>query len=204
MRIIVTAGPTREYIDPVRFITNASSGRMGCAIAELAAAAGHEVTLVLAEGLPAPTGCRVVRFRSVDDLARALNERFAGCDVLIMAAAVGDFRPKRRSADKISRRAGPITLELVPVEDIVASLARKKRPGQKIVAFAVEEGSAAQIAAAARGKLLDKNADYIVVNTPAAIAAQTSHACILAPDGVALPWADRPKQQLAEEIVRLL
>jgi phosphopantothenoylcysteine decarboxylase / phosphopantothenate---cysteine ligase len=198
MRIVVTAGPTREYIDSVRFISNASSGRMGFAVAAAAAAAGHEVTLLAGPvELPPPTGCQVVRFVSVEDLSAALAARFADCDALVMTAAVGDFRPERRVDGKIPRRGGAVTARLVPTEDVLAGLARGKRPGQVVVAFAVEDPPPAAAEAKAR-------ADLVVVNTPAAMGAQESDACILGSAGVLLPWGRRTKQELAEEVVKLL
>ncbi len=209
MRILVTAGPTREYIDIVRFITNASSGQMGCAIATAAAQAGHEVTLLIGPAASMATGVvpdstEVVPFTTGDDLKAALGERFDTCDVLIMAAAVGDFRPEKTHLRKLPRSGGPVTLRLIPTEDILAGLGRRKRDDQIIIAFAVEDAPDERIEAGAREKMAGKNADYIVVNTPAAMAAEQSHACILSPDGVVLPWAGRSKHQLAEEIVRLL
>jgi phosphopantothenoylcysteine decarboxylase/phosphopantothenate--cysteine ligase len=210
MRIIVTAGPTREHIDSVRFITNASSGQMGCAVAAAAARAGHDVTLLLGEG----AGVRISRedlakitivpFVSVQDLKSALERRFDDCDALVMAAAVGDFRPEKPLPFKLRRRSGPITIKLYPTEDILAGLGQRKREGQIIVAFAVEDAPADQIETKAREEMIDKNADYVVVNTPAAMAADHSHACILSRESVVLPWADRPKQALAAEIVALL
>jgi phosphopantothenoylcysteine decarboxylase/phosphopantothenate--cysteine ligase len=238
MRIIVTAGPTREYIDSVRFITNASSGQMGCAVAAAAARAGHEVTLLLGGGKmgTGSAGClavpvpflpagekdkmgtvpnsnsgtvpiwpfSVVPFVSVQDLKAALEQRFDQCDALVMAAAVGDFRPEKILPYKLSRRGGPITLKLYPTEDILAGLGQRKRAGQIIVAFAVEDAPAEQVEAKARAEMIEKNADFVVVNTPAAMAAHHSHACILSREAVVLPWADRPKQALAEHIVALL
>jgi phosphopantothenoylcysteine decarboxylase/phosphopantothenate--cysteine ligase len=204
MKVIVTAGATREYIDPVRYITNASSGKMGCAVAAAAVEAGHSVTAVLAQGVPAPPGCDVVRFAGVDDLAAAIDERFAECDALVMAAAVGDFRPETPSPVKLPREGGPIKLTLLPVADILAALGRRKRSGQTIVAFAVRQGTPDELVPAARDKLARKGADFIVVNTPEAMAADESTACILSPEGVALGWAVRPKRELAEEIVALL
>ena len=275
MRIIVTAGPTREYIDSVRFITNASSGQMGCAVAEAAARARHEVTLLLGEGansvgcadssrrgcfrreesahgIPAqaePSGQQdsvcssqtsstpycVVPFVSVQDLKADLEERFDQCDALVMAAAVGDFRPEKILPYKLSRRDGPMTLKLYPTEDILAGLGQRKRAGQIIVAFAVEDVTPEQVELAgealdgtflgesiagaradiegtlhaaveskARAEMIEKNADFVVLNTPAAMAADHSHACILSRGGIVLPWADRPKQVLAEHIVALL
>jgi len=212
MRIIVTAGPTREYIDTVRFITNASSGRMGCAVAAAAAKAGHEVTLLVGRGASAAgegaKGCRVVPFDTVDELKAALEERFAACDALVMAAAVGDFRPAQRYPAKLPRRGGPVTVKLIPTEDILGGLCQQKRPGQLVVAFAVEDaadaGDLEQLEANARHEMAAKGADYVVLNTPAAMGAEESSACILSPAGVVLPWAARPKTALAEEIVRLL
>ena len=205
MRIIVTAGPTREYIDSVRFITNASSGQMGYAVAAIAVEAGHDLTLLTGPvALSPPPGCRTVRFVTVADLAAALADRFADCDALVMAAAVSDFRLEMSFSGKLRRGAGPVQLRLVPTEDIVAALGTRKRADQTIVTFAVEAGDPARAEARARRKMTAKAADYVVVNSPAAIAAGESAACILSSDGVVLPWAERPKQDLAREIVNLL
>ena len=210
MRILITAGPTREYIDSVRFLSNASSGRMGCAVASAAASAGHDVTLLLGVGasacLPAELAARIetVRFTSVADLKSELLGRFGDCDALIMSAAVGDFRPEKTFASKLSRSAGPITLTLVPTEDLLAGASVGKRPGQRIIAFAVEDGQREQIEAKARDEMQRKGADFVVVNTPAAMAAEQSAACILSPDGIVVPWATRPKSELAQLIVALL
>ncbi len=205
MRIIVTAGPTREYIDTVRFITNASGGRMGCAVAEAAVRAGHDVTLLAGRLASAmPEDCEIISFDSVDDLKAALHERFDACDVLVMAAAVGDFRPAETYPAKLPRAGGPITIHLIPTEDILGGLREKKRDGQIVVAFAVEDGPEDQIEAKARAEMAAKAADYVVVNTPAALAAEKSRACILSADAVVLPWATRRKKQLAEEIIKLM
>ena len=203
MRMLVTAGPTREYLDDVRFLTNASSGRMGCAVASAALRAGHEVTLLLGPcAAAAPAGCEVVPFVSVDELKAALHERFAACDALVMAAAVGDFRPERRQPGKLARSAGPVTLTLVPTEDVLAGVAGQKRPGQVVVAFAVEAGGREDTEAKSRKELAEKGADRVVVNGPAAMGAEASEACVLGPDGVVLPWAVRAKEELAEALVR--
>lgn len=203
MNVIVTAGPTREYIDTVRFITNASSGTMGYAVAAAAAAAGHSVTLLSGHvGLEAPAGCQRTMFSSVGDLKRALDERFDACEVLVMAAAVGDFRVDKPYPSKLRRRGGPIVLRLFPTEDILAGLGRRKKPGQTIIAFAVEDGTHEAIEAKARAEMSVKNANFVVVNTPSAMASQASHAAILSESGLVLPWADRPKAELAHEIVK--
>lgn len=206
MKIIVTAGPTREYIDPVRFISNGSSGRMGLAVAKAAAALGHQVTLVWGP-LPVPQdlpGVGVVPFVSVADLKRELDSRFADCDALVMSAAVGDFAPATVLDRKIPRAGGPVTVTLLPTPDVLASVAKGKRPGQVVVAFAVEDGPEAEITEKARQELAAKHADFVVVNTPAAMAAPSSKACIMSSAGLVLPWASRPKDRLAAEIVRVL
>jgi phosphopantothenoylcysteine decarboxylase/phosphopantothenate--cysteine ligase len=146
----------------------------------------------------------VVPFVSVQDLKSALEQRFDQCDALVMAAAVGDFRPEKILPHKLSRRGGPITLKLYPTEDILGGLGRRKRAGQIIVAFAVEDAPAEQIESKARAEMIEKNADFVVVNTPAAMAADHSPACILSREAVVLPWGDRAKQALAQQIVALL
>jgi len=205
MRILVTAGPTRQYIDSVRFITNASSGRMGCAVAAEAVRAGHEVTLLLGPvSAEPPAGCRLERFVSVADLKGALEASFHACDALVMAAAVGDFVPERPSDTKLARSAGPVTIRLLPTEDLLAGLRGRKRTGQVVVAFAVEEGPRERTEAKARAEMSAKGADFVVVNTPGAMGGDSSLACILASDGIALPWANRPKRELAETVISIL
>jgi len=176
-----------------------------------ALAAGHQVTLLLGEGasdaaraMLAGADIQVVPFVSVSDLRQGLEERFAQCDALIMAAAVGDFRPEKILPAKLRRRSGPITLRLFPTEDILAGVAAKKKGGQVVIAFAVEDAPPGQIEAKARAEMVDKNADYVVVNTPAAMGAQRSRACILSRDAFVLEWSDRPKETLARKIVKLL
>ena len=209
LKIIVTAGATREYIDSVRFISNASSGLMGCCVAA-AAAAEHDVTLLIGgAGPPANIaadldGVEIVKFTSVADLKDKLTRRFADCDVLVMSAAVGDFRPAEPIEGKIPRSGGPITLRLEPTEDILAGLSAIKRSDQVVVAFAVEDGSRDQIEAKARGEMHAKGASCVVVNTPAAMGNDESEACVLSADGLLAPWADRPKEALARLIVALL
>jgi len=205
MKVLVTAGPTREWIDDVRFITNASSGRMGYACAAAAAEAGHDVTLIAGPvAIDPPAGVEVVRIETVADLKSALAGRFAACDALIMAAAVGDFTVEQRREGKIPRSGGAVTIRLTPTDDLLAGVAATKRPGQTIVAFAVEAGSPAQAEAKARAEMSAKGADFVVVNRPAALAAADSAAAVCSPDGVVVPWARRPKEDLAARIVALL
>lgn len=205
MRIIITAGPTREYIDDVRFISNASSGRMGYAVAAAAAAAGHDVTLLAGPvALADPPGCEVVRFVSVEELRAALAERFGGCDALVMTAAVGDFRPERRVAGKIPRAGGPVDVRLVPTEDVLASVTATRRAGQVVVAFAVESLPEPDAQAKALAEMQAKGADVVVVNGPEAMQSDASRACMLGVGGVLLKWDTRPKAELAQEIVLLI
>ena len=205
MRILVTAGPTREYIDTVRFISNASSGRMGFAIAAAATRAGHAVTLLAGPvPLTPPYGVTVVRFQSVADLEAELNEHFEHCDAMVMAAAVGDFYIPNPPAKKLRRQDGAITLTLHPTEDILAGAAKRKRPAQVVAAFAVEDGTHEEMQTKARDELGRKGADFVIVNTPVAIAAAESLACILSADSILLPWASRTKDELAMHIVAAL
>ena len=209
LKIIVTAGPTREYIDSIRFISNASSGLMGCEVAA-AAADAHDVTLLIGGGgvpagiAPRLESVRVAPFGGAGDLKEKLIRLFDDCDVLVMAAAVGDFRPTEPFEGKIPRSGGPLTLRLEPTEDILASLGAGKRSDQIVVAFAVEDGPREQIEAKALAEMEAKGADCVVVNTPSAMGCDESEACILIGDGAGLPWACRPKAVLACEIVRLI
>ena len=193
---------------------------MGCAVAAAAMMAGHRVTLLLGEGVDrgarglvadaaeraAAAWVKIVYFVSVDNLRAAVEREFASADALVMAAAVGDFRPDPASVSptKLSRRGGPITLRLVPTEDILAAVGATKRRRQRIVAFAVEDGPDGEIESKARREMLEKHADFVVLNPPAAMGSPVSRACILSRNGVALPWGDRPKETLAAEIVNLL
>ena len=202
MRVIVTAGPTRESIDSVRFITNASSGKMGYACAAAAVAAGHDVTLITGPvSLPAPAGCTVIRIVTVEELQAALEKEFPMCDALIMTAAVGDFSVENRTPHKISRKDGPITIRLTPTPDILAGVTAHRRAGQIIVGFSVEDRHDQAKAAA---EMTDKRCDYMVLNPPSAMMGDESDACILSGKGIVLPWGRRSKQELAERIVGLL
>jgi phosphopantothenoylcysteine decarboxylase/phosphopantothenate--cysteine ligase len=146
----------------------------------------------------------MVRFVTVDDLRAVLAERFGQCDALVMTAAVGDFRPERRVAGKIPRAGGPVTVRLVPTEDILAGLMADKRPGQVVVAFAVESLPPADAAAKAQAEMRAKGADFVVVNGPEAMDATQSRACVLGAAGVVLDWDVRSKEELGRQIVRLV
>lgn len=174
-------------------------------MASAAAAAGHDVTILMGPtAVAVPQGCCTVPFVSVADLHRELAGRFEQCDVLIMAAAVGDFLVEAIAPRKIARADGPLTIRLISTDDILATVTAGKRGDQVVVAFAVEDGPPAEIEAKVRAEMAAKSADYTVVNTIEAIAAEESYACILSPAGVVLPWGNRAKKDLAAEIVRLL
>ena len=163
LRVLVTAGGTREGIDPVRYIGNRSSGRMGLALAERARKRGAEVTVICANvNLPAPAGVRRVDVESTVDLARACREQFPAHDLLLMAAAPADFTVADTSNEKLSRTGGEFTLTLVPTEDILAGLAANRIDGQTVVGFAAQHGRDA--IGRARQKLERKGADMIVLN----------------------------------------
>jgi phosphopantothenoylcysteine decarboxylase/phosphopantothenate--cysteine ligase len=162
LRVLVTAGGTREPIDPVRFIGNRSSGRMGIALAAAAARRGAEVTLIAANvALPAPAGVRRVDVETAAQLAAAARAELAATHVLLMAAAPADFRAAEVASGKLERN-GALDLRLEPTEDILASLTASRTPEQTIVGFAAEHGGDA--VERARGKLGRKNADLIVLN----------------------------------------
>jgi phosphopantothenoylcysteine decarboxylase/phosphopantothenate--cysteine ligase len=164
LRVLVTAGGTREPIDPVRFIGNRSSGRMGLALAAAALRRGAEVTLVAANvALPAPPGVNRVDVSTAAELAAASRDAFAESHVLLMAAAVADFRPRTAAAGKLAREgSGELSLELESTEDVLAGLGAARREDQTLVGFAAEHGG--DIVGRARAKLDRKRIDAIVVN----------------------------------------
>jgi phosphopantothenoylcysteine decarboxylase / phosphopantothenate---cysteine ligase len=163
VRVLVTAGGTREPIDSVRYIGNRSSGRMGFALAAQAARRCAEVTIVAANvELAPPLGVTVIEVETAAQLASACAREFEACDVLLMAAAVADFRPRDVAAHKLKKDAGAPRVELEPTEDVLSALAAKRRPGQVVVGFAAEHGDGAL--AYGRGKLERKRLDAVVVN----------------------------------------
>lgn len=161
LKIVVTAGGTREPIDPVRFISNRSSGKQGHALAAEAAARGAEVVLVTTTDLPAPPGVEVVRVETAAEMEAAVLSRSDAVDVVVMAAAVADFRPASPAKEKIKKAAGPPEIVLEPTTDILAELGRRRRPGQTVVGFAAETGDPV---ARASEKLARKGIDLVVAN----------------------------------------
>jgi phosphopantothenoylcysteine decarboxylase/phosphopantothenate--cysteine ligase len=160
--VLVTAGGTREPLDPVRFIGNRSSGKMGYALAEAAHSRGAKVILISGpSALQPPAHCELVKVTTADQMRQAVLERMTEATLIIKAAAVADYRPVTVSEQKLKRASGPMTLELAPTEDILAEVVRRRRPGQLIVGFAAETENRMENG---RAKLLGKGADAIVVN----------------------------------------
>jgi phosphopantothenoylcysteine decarboxylase/phosphopantothenate--cysteine ligase len=184
LSVLITAGGTREPIDPVRFIGNRSSGKQGHALAEVAAARGATVTLVTTTQLPVPDDVARVQVGTAAEMHDAVMERSGDADVVVMAAAVADFTPVQVAADKIKKRDGVPVVELTPTVDILAELGARKAPGQTLVGFAAET---TDVVAHARQKLEAKGADLLVANDVAAdrvgFEHDTNEVLILHPDG---------------------
>jgi phosphopantothenoylcysteine decarboxylase/phosphopantothenate--cysteine ligase len=194
LHVVVTAGGTREPIDPVRFLGNRSSGKQGHALATEAAARGAKVTLVTTVGLPVPPGADVVRVETAAEMDEAVGRVASAADVVVMAAAVADFRPTAVAPQKIKKGDGVPEITLEPTVDILAGLGARKAPGQTLVGFAAETDRMRQNALS---KLVAKGADLIVANDVTAPGAgfehDTNHVVILNADGTEreVPLADK-------------
>jgi len=201
--ILITAGPTHEPIDAVRYLANRSSGAMGIALAEAARDAGHDVTLLLGPvSRDVPTAVAVVRFQSTQDLQNLLDEHFRACDVLIMAAAVADYRPRPRNSGqtKLERKGEGLTLELESTPDLVARCAASKRDDQTIIGFALEEPAA--LAARAQRKLKRKRLDAIIANPLKTMSAADIEATIYTAAGEKFEPGPMSKTDFAKWLVR--
>jgi phosphopantothenoylcysteine decarboxylase / phosphopantothenate---cysteine ligase len=228
--ILITSGPTRQYLDPVRYLSNASSGRMGAALAAAAIEAGHRVTIVSGPvHVEYPAGAEVVWVVSTEDMLAACQKVFPGCDGLIAVAAPCDFRPADVAAQKIRKTGEPLRLELVETPDIVATLAAErgarsphpnplpkgegtelrplpkgegtKRTGQWIVGFALETEDQH---ARALHKLERKSCDLIVLNGPEAIHADQTRAEVLSGNGEVLGSFSGGKVDVAREVFEII
>ena len=199
MRILLTAGPTREPIDPVRYLGNRSSGQMGRAIAAAAVAAGHAVTAVLGPvSVPFPAGVRRIDVETTRQMHDAVLAEWPGHDLLVMAAAVADFQPRTVSAGKVER-GGPLTIELEPTEDILAAAGRLKRSDQRTVGFSLVDPADLQRSVE---KLRRKNADLIASNPIATMNSDGVAAVLLWPDGRTEELGYRTKAAFADELLR--
>ncbi|HJS42129.1 MAG TPA: bifunctional phosphopantothenoylcysteine decarboxylase/phosphopantothenate--cysteine ligase CoaBC [Gemmatimonadales bacterium] len=200
-RVVVTAGPTREHLDPVRVITNPSSGRMGYALAEAARARGADVVLVSGPTeLTPPHGLATKRVETTEDMQRALEALVPGADALIMSAAPADYRPKHAAPKKRPRGNGALTVELEATPDILASL--KRRKGMVVVGFALETGNGL---ANARTKMQNKALDFVILNDAtepgAGFEVPTNRVTILGRNGSQVDLPVLPKREVAERIL---
>ncbi len=201
-RVVVTAGPTRESIDPVRVVTNRSSGKMGYRVAEVAWERGAEVVLITGPvSLPAPAGVTLRRVESTRELEAAVRSELPAADVLVMAAAPADFRPSSPSSSKRARVDGAVAVPMEPTEDILSGTRDLRKPGSVMVGFALETGDAL---AKGRAKLERKDLDYIVVNDAlepgAGFEHDTNRVAVLGRDGDPQILPLQSKRDVAEAI----
>lgn len=206
-RVVVTAGGTREPIDPVRYLGNRSSGKMGNALARAAANAGADVTLITTVDPPRGVApLHVVRVETAASMARALDVALPGAAVLLMAAAVADYRPVRVSQDKIKKSSGALTLELAPTEDILVSVRDAPYRGTLfVVGFAAETSD---LLANAQKKVNEKGLDLIVLNDVSrddiAMGSDLNEVTVIDADGVVEEVRRAPKDEVAAAILRIV
>jgi phosphopantothenoylcysteine decarboxylase/phosphopantothenate--cysteine ligase len=201
--VVVTAGPTRESIDPVRVVTNRSSGKMGYRVAEAAWERGAEVVLISGPvALPAPVGVTVTRVETTKDLETAVAGALPSADVLVMAAAPADFRPASPSASKQPRSDGALAIPMEPTDDILSATVARRKAGSIIVGFALETGDAV---AKGRAKLERKHLDLIVVNDAlepgAGFDHDTNRVALLGRDGSLSILPLQSKREVADAIL---
>jgi phosphopantothenoylcysteine synthetase/decarboxylase len=210
MRILITAGGTREYIDPVRFISNASSGKMGYALARAALKAGHKVIFIAAPtSQKPPAEAKLINVETAAQMFEAVKKYFARCDCLIMAAAVADYTPARPASTKIQKSGKSLTIKLKPTADILKwagkqkqlNCQRAKERSKTVVGFALEDKA---VRVRAEKKLKDKSLDMIVANTPAAIGADKVNVQIKIPNSSWLEFQNATKSATANKIIRLV
>jgi phosphopantothenoylcysteine decarboxylase/phosphopantothenate--cysteine ligase len=208
MRFLITAGGTREYLDPVRFISNASSGKMGYALARAARRGGHEVTLITAPtALTPPAGVEIVPVESAAQMFAAVKEHFPACDCLIMAAAVADYTPAHPYRTKLKKQPARLLLELKPTPDILQWAGRKSRRStpprrpRTIVGFALEDKD---LRANGERKMREKHLDMIIANGPGAIGADTSTLQIKTARSDWVEIGTRSKTASARRIIRMI
>ncbi len=201
MRVLITAGPTREYLDDVRYLSNASSGKMGYALAHAAIDLGWETVLVTGPvDLAVPAGCEVHQVVTTSDMRETCLSLFPDCDGVIAAAAVCDYRPKERVEGKMSKIGGPIVVEMIETDDVLAELGAMKAD-RWVMGFALEAQNPRENALQ---KLRKKNCDWIVLNHPSAIAADTNSVELLAPDGESLATWEGTKTEVSRNLIEWL
>lgn len=201
-RILITSGPTRQYLDPVRYLTNASSGRMGAALAGAAVDRGHEVIVVSGPVQVAyPSAARVVDVVSTEELLAACRELFPVCDGLIGTAAPCDYRPVKVATQKIAKTGEPLVLHLIETPDVVATLGAEKRPDQWLVGFALETEDQRFRAIT---KMEKKSCDLMVLNGPEAMNSADNRVEILARDGQVVTTIAGSKPEVASGIIAII
>lgn len=205
IRCLITAGPTREFIDPVRFLSNPSTGKMGYALAEAAVAAGWTVDLVAGPvALKEPNNVILYPVVSAEEMFHHVDALFDACDVLIMAAAVSDFRPVQQHAQKQKKEKASMSIEFERTVDILKAMAQRKAH-QTVVGFAAETDN---VDASARSKLEAKRCDWIVANkvgeAGTGFAADTNKVTLIAADGSSLKIGPTTKAAIAKELIQLI
>ena len=202
MTFLITAGPTRETVDPVRYISNRSSGKMGYAIADAALDAGHDVILISGPvNLAPPRNAKFISVSTSDEMFDAVHQHADSSDVCVLCAAVADYKPAQVSPVKIKKRAAGISLELIPTRDILQSLGQRQNRKFLLIGFAAETD---HLEANAREKLRKKNCDIIVANdTRVGMESDENELLILFRDGEIKKISCAPKKILARELVEI-
>lgn len=198
-KVLVTAGPTREAIDPVRFVSNSSSGRMGYALARAARRRGAEVVLVTGPTyLPSPSNMTVVHVTTAEEMYDASVRYFPQSSIVVMSAAVADYRPVTSYTSKVKKDAGTLALDMERTTDVLKYMGKKKKPGQFLVGFALETENLEENA---RKKLQDKNLDLVVGNTPAGLDSEINQVTILNRENSTEVLPPLPKDEVADRIL---
>jgi phosphopantothenoylcysteine decarboxylase/phosphopantothenate--cysteine ligase len=198
-KILITSGPTRQYLDPVRYLTNASSGRMGAALAAACLERGHEVIIISGPvSVAYPEGAGVVPVVTTAEMLARAVEIFPSCDGAIGAAAPCDYQPRQVATSKIAKTGQPLTIELIETKDVVAELGATKKPGQWVVGFALETDDRRFRSIV---KLEKKHCDMMVSNGPEAIDSAENHVEVLAADGELLDTISGGKEEVARRII---
>lgn len=201
-RILITSGPTRQYLDPVRYLTNGSSGRMGKALAQAALDLGHEVVIISGPvNVDYPAAAKVIPIISTEELLKAARQEFSRCDGVIGAAAPCDYRPMQVEEHKIAKNGQPLLLQLVETPDVIATLGSEKRRHQWVVGFALETDDARFRAIT---KLEKKHCDLIVLNGPAAMDAGDNEIELLNHAGEVVLSAHGSKDEVAKQILQVI
>lgn len=201
-RILITSGPTRQYLDPVRYLTNGSSGRMGAALAAAALALGHEVVIVSGPVLVEyPAAARVVPVISTEEMLAVARREFEQCDGVIGAAAPCDYRPEKVAEHKLSKTGEPLTLHLIETPDVIATLGAEKRAHQWVIGFALETEDQRFRALV---KLEKKSCDLIILNGPEAMNAAENTVEILDRHGSVVATFSGIKESVAEGILGMI